>query len=146
MAVLTLDDFRQQFALLDDLGDERLLPSLAQASRTVRQLVGTDFYNAAEADTDETDRKSALKWAEGNFAMYFALPSLSAPVRPNGVIQTETLEESSSQKYADPKAVEQLRQQYWNDALTALDPYTRPLANPTGVQPVTSFVIRKRKC
>jgi hypothetical protein len=146
VSVLTVDEFRAQFALLVDLGDERLFPSLAQASRTVRQMVGADFYNAVEGDTQETERKSALKWAEANFAMYFALPSVSAPVRPNGVVQTETVEESASQKYLDPKSVEVLRRQYWDDALAALDPYTRPSANQTGVQPVTSFVFRKRKC
>ncbi len=126
--------------LPSSITDSVLEPFFGPAGRRLEGWVGTGAYSDAEQSTPEdTDRAAALKDAEAYLVLYYAAPRLNMVIADSGIITyTVAATGTSSEEftYLKPKDLEDLRQVWLRDAVSACRSYIIKAGVAVGVSPV----------
>lgn len=116
-SLITEDDLRGRFGIVDDVADPRLTPAVRAASRRLQRWVGSDAYADAllDAPTNE-DRAADLQDAEAALAMHFLILNLNTNITPGGVVLQAKEDGNVTIQYASPAQTKDLAEQYLNQA------------------------------
>ena len=124
--------------LPSSITDSVLEPFFGPAGRRLEEWVGAGAYSDAEQSTPEdTDRAAALKDAEAYLVLYYAAPRLNMVIADSGIITYKVTGTSSDEfTYLQPKDLEELRQVWLRDAVSACRPYIIKAGVTVGLSPV----------
>jgi len=124
--------------LPSSITDSILNPFFGPAGRRLEEWVGSEAYSDAEQSTPEdTDRAAALKDAEAYLALYYAAPRLNMVIADSGIITYKVTGTSSDEfTYLKPRDLEDLRQVWLRDAVSACRPYIIKAGVTVGLSPV----------
>ncbi len=111
--------------LPSSITDSILNPFFGPAGRRLEEWVGSEAYSDAEEITPtDTARAAALKDAEAYLALYYAAPRLNMVIADSGIITYKVTGTSSDEfTYLKPRDLEDLRQVWLRDAVSACQPY-----------------------
>ncbi len=123
--------------LPSSITDSVLEPFFGPAGLRLEEWVGSGAYSDAEQSTPEdTDRAAALKDAEAYLVLYYAAPRLNMVIADSGIITYKVTGTSSDEfTYLKPKDLEELRQVWLRDAVSACRPYIIKAGVAVGVSP-----------
>ncbi len=123
--------------LPSSITDSILNPFFGPAGRRLEEWVGSEAYSDAEQSTPEDPgRAAALKDAEAYLALYYAAPRLNMVIADSGIITYKVAGASSDEfTYLKPKDLEELRQVWLRDAVSACQPYIIKAGVTVGVSP-----------
>lgn len=118
-ALIDVTKLRDMFYIQSGIADGRLTPAIAAASRRLKGWVGASAY----ADAGDQDRQADLQYAEAHLAMHFALLGINTHLTHRGVVKTEKAEGDVVLSYLGPAEMQQLAQQYLEQAEEIAAPY-----------------------
>ena len=123
--------------LPSSIDDNTLAPFFGPAGRRLQEWVGSDSYSDAEQSSPvDADRKAALKDAEAYLALYYAAPRLNMVMSDSGIVTYKTDGTSSDEfTYLAPKDLEELRQVWLRDAVSACRPHIIKAGATVGLAP-----------
>ncbi len=124
--------------LPSSITDEILAPFFGPAGLRLEEWVGSGAYSDAEETTPtDADRAAALKDAEAYLVLYYAAPRLNMVIADSGIITYKVTGTSSDEfTYLKPKDLEELRQVWLRDAVSACRPYIIKAGVTVGFSPV----------
>ncbi len=111
--------------LPSSITDSILEPFFGPADRRLQEWVGSEAYtDAGQTTPDDTERAAALKDAEAYLVLFFAAPRLNMVIADSGIITYQVTGTSSDEfTYLKPQDLEELRQVWLRDAVSACQPY-----------------------
>ena len=111
--------------LPSSITDSILEPFFGPAGRRLKEWVGAEAYSDAEQTTPEdTDRAAALIDAEAYLVLFYAAPRLNMVIADSGIITYKVTGASSDEfTYLKPEDLEELRQVWLRDAISACHSY-----------------------
>ncbi len=123
--------------LPSSITDEILAPFFGPGGRRLEEWVGAAAYGDAEEGTPtDPDRAAALKDAEAYLVLYFAAPRLNMVIADSGIITYKVTGTSADEfTYLKPKDLEELRQVWLRDAVSACRPYIIKAGVTVGLSP-----------
>jgi len=123
--------------LPSSITDSILNPFFGPGGLRLKEWVGSGAYSDAEQSTPEdSDRVAALKDAEAYLVLYYAAPRLNMVIADSGIITYKVTGTSSDEfTYLKPKDLEELRQVWLRDAVSACQPYIIKAGVAVGVSP-----------
>ena len=123
--------------LPSSITDEILTPFFGPGGLRLKEWVGSGAYSDAEQATPENaDRAAALKDAEAYLVLYFAAPRLNMVIADSGIITYKVTGTSADEfTYLKPKDLEELRQVWLRDAVSACRPYIIKAGVTVGLSP-----------
>lgn len=134
MPLVSEDELRAAFAIDSEVDDDRLTMALAPANSRIKVWVGDEAYNDAIAETpDDALRALVLKSAAAHLAMGYVILGLNTPIRPTGIISSESVEGNKTVSYLRPGEVTALQQQYLDKAEEIARPYLLSDGTPTAL-------------
>ncbi len=107
------------------------------AALRLQEWVGGAAYDDAELGSpSDPDRAAALKDAEAYLVLYFAAPRMNMVMADSGIVTYKTDGTSADEfTYLKPKELEELRQVWLRDAVSASRPYIISPGVTVGVSP-----------
>ncbi|MFB0517031.1 MAG: hypothetical protein ACETWG_10590 [Candidatus Neomarinimicrobiota bacterium] len=111
--------------LPSSIDDDKLAPFFGPAGRRLKEWVGAEAYSDAEQSTPaDPDRAAALKDSEAYLVLYYVAPRLNMVMEDSGIITYKIVGSSSDEfTYLSPRDLEELRQVWLRDALSACRTY-----------------------
>lgn len=111
--------------LPSSITDSILEPFFGPAGQRLKEWVGAEAYGDAEQTTPEdTDRAAALKDSEAYLVLFYAAPRLNMVIADSGIVTYQVTGSSSDEfTYLKPEDLEELRQVWLRDAVSACQPY-----------------------
>lgn len=111
--------------LPSSITDSILEPFFGPAGRRLKDWVGGEAYSDAEQTTPEdTERAAALKDSEAYLVLFYAAPRLNMVIADSGIVTYQVTGTSSDEfTYLKPEDLEELRQVWRRDAVSACQPY-----------------------
>ena len=109
------------------------------AALRLQEWVGAAAYDDAEQGTpSDPDRAAALKDAEAYLVLYFAAPRMNMVMADSGIV-TYKIDGTSADEFTflKPQQLEELRQVWLRDAVSACRPYIIQAGVTVGVSPAT---------
>ncbi|GAG44682.1 unnamed protein product, partial [marine sediment metagenome] len=89
-----------------------------------------------ETTPNDADRAAALKDAEAYLVLYYAAPRLNMVIADSGIITYKVTGTSADEfTYLKPKDLEELRQVWLRDAVSACRPYIIKAGVTVGLSP-----------
>jgi len=123
--------------LPSSITDSILEPFFGPASRRLQEWVGSESYtDAGQTNPDDTERAAALKDAEAYLVLFFAAPRLNMVIADSGIVTYQVTGTSSDEfTYLKPQDLEELRQVWLRDAISACQPYIIKAGVMVGLSP-----------
>lgn len=122
----------------DRPGDPFLTKHINIAARELKKWVGDTAYNDAASETPtDTDRAEALKDAEAELVMFFALDKLNLHITTQGVILSSIEKNNFGMgtiATASPTQLKQMKQPYYDNARLYAADYIIGTGNLTPVK------------
>lgn len=116
----TVEQLRNQFNIVPDIGNQRLSFCLLASRRTLKSWVGAEKYeDAYTSDLTHDERRDALISAEANLAMYHLLLNTGARIRPF----PKNPADSGRSEYLPPAELQELRKKFFDTAAELAEPY-----------------------
>lgn len=124
--------------LPSNMTDDVLAPFFGPAGRRLKEWVGAEAYSDAEQSTPEdADRAAALKDAEAYLVLFYAAPRLNMVMNSSGIVTYKTDGTSSDEfNYLKPENLEELRQVWLRDAVSACRSYIIKAGVTVGLSPL----------
>ena len=117
--------------------DAVLTPFFGPAGNRLVEWVGAVAYSDAEDPSPtDTERAAALKDAEAYLVLYYAAPRINMVIADSGVVAHKVVGSSSDEfTYLKPAELEDLRDVWLRDAVSACRPYITQPNVIVGVSP-----------
>lgn len=141
--LITVENFRECFAISEDIAPGRITPHIGSASRRLKKWVGEEAYSDALSETPQDAlRQADLKSAEAALAMHFAVAGLNTNITTRGVVKTAreggTMGGNTVFSYLTPNEVRQLGDVYLDQAEEIARPYALADGTPdAGIEVVS---------